>query len=218
MRSFFRSISLRALAIGCSFAVASPLLAAVPRLPPSDTCGSEPGFADFKARLTNVIAQQDARALLAMLSDDVTVNFGGGRGRDAFAAFWKIQGDSTSPVWKELEQALARGCARDGDALIAPSFLADLPDQFDSFETAIILPGTRLRAGKGVKTALKGPVLDWALANVLDDEGEHWIEVAVPGGPRGFVSRGRTASLLGYRLNFKQRGGRWLITAFVAGD
>jgi hypothetical protein len=168
--------------------------------------------------LNQSVAARDEKALLALLSDDVIVNFGGGRGRDAFAAFWKFGAPAASPVWKELERALARGCARDGEVLIAPSFLAELPDQFDPFETAIILPGTRLRAGKSEKTKRKGPVLNWALANIIDDQGEPWIEVDVPGGPHGFVSRDQTANPLGYRLNFKRRDGQWQVTAFVAGD
>jgi len=166
----------------------------------------------------HVIATKDEKALLAMLSNDVTVNFGGGRGREAFAAFWKFDGAGVSQVWKELAQALSRGCARDGDALLAPSFLAELPERFDSYETAIILPGTRLRVGKNRKTAPKGPRLNWHLAEVVDDIGEDWLEVRVPGGPHGFVSRDQTANPLDYRLLFKCRGGRWMITAFVAGD
>ena len=215
MRLFFRSTSL----LLAGLCLSGAATAAEPaRLRPVDKCASEAGFAEFRTQLKQAVAAKDERRLLAMLSNDVTVNFGGGRGSEAFAHFWKFGGVDVSPVWKELEQALSRGCARDGDALISPSFLALLPDRFDPYETAIILPGSRLRAGKAPNSAAKGPRLNWHLAEVVDDIGEEWLQVRVPGGPQGFVSRSQTANPLDYRLLFKNRDGKWLITAFVAGD
>ena len=42
--------------------------------------------------------------------------------------------------------------------------------------------------------------------------------VEIPDGRKGFVRRDQTVNPLGYRAVFEKRGGKWLITAFVAGD
>src|SRR5687768_4766271 len=98
-------------------------------LPPVETCAAEAGFDDFRAMLTKAVEAKDDRALLSLLSADVEVNFGGDRGPALFAANWKLNEPGDSHVWAELDEALAAGCTQTGDALVAPSFVAQFPDQ-----------------------------------------------------------------------------------------
>ena len=188
-----------------------------PRLPPVELCASEAGFSSFRSRLDDIIAKKDERSLLAMLSDDVEVNFGGDRGPALFAANWKFDERGESHVWAELEAAMKLGCSPTGDAFIAPSFVPRFPDTLDAFETVIVRPGTQLRADRS--DAAKGlGRLDWHLARVSDDGGPAWLGVEILDGRKGFVRRDQTVNPLGYRAVFEKRGGKWLITAFVAGD
>ena len=187
------------------------------RLPPVESCSTEAGFGAFRARLKDVVASKDDQGLLAMLSDDVEVNFGGDQGPALFAANWKFDEPGESHVWPELEEALSQGCTQSGDALVAPSFVANFPHALDAFETVILPPGTVLRGGKRDDTPALG-AMDWHLASVTDDKDESWIAIRLVDGRRGFVRRDQTINPLDYRLVFEKRDGEWMITAFVAGD
>jgi hypothetical protein len=187
------------------------------RLPPVELCATEAGFAEFRSRLADVIARRDERTLLAMLADDVEVNFGGDRGPALFAANWKFDEPGESHVWGELEEALKRGCSPTGDALIAPSFVPRFPDELDAFETIIIVPGAQLRSARSDSANGLGK-LDWHLGQVTDDRDTGWLGVTLIDGRKGFVRRDQTVNPLDFRLVFEKRGGKWVITAFVAGD
>ena len=202
-------------------AILAALLAqpeAIPeRLPPVENCSTELGFDEFRARLQEVVANKDKRALLTMLSEDVEVNFGGDHGPALFAANWKFDEPGDSRVWAELEEALSQGCTQSGDALVAPSFVANFPEQLDAFETVILPPGAELHTAKAGASAGKG-TLDWHLATVIESADEAWLEVKLADGRQGFVRYDQTVNPLDYRLVFEKRGGEWKIAAFVAGD
>jgi hypothetical protein len=187
------------------------------RLPPVEHCAAEPGFAAFRSRLSEIVVRKDEHALLAMLADDVEVNFGGDHGPALFAANWRFNEPGVSHVWAELEEALSQGCTPSGDALVAPSFVAQFPEQLDAFDTVIVRSGTQLRSGKSATSVGKG-ALDWHLASIVGNDGEPWVEVALVDGRRGFVRRDETINPLDYRLVFENRAGKWVIAAFVAGD
>ena len=187
------------------------------RLPPIESCSMEAGFEGFRTRLKQVVAARDEQALLAMLSDDAEVNFGGDRGPALFASNWKFGEPGDSHVWAELEEALSQGCTQAGDALVVPSFVVNFPEQLDAFETLILPPGTILRSTKDEASSVIGS-LDWHLANIIDDADEGWVEVKLVDGRQGFVRRNQPINPLDYRLVFERRGGSWMITAFVAGD
>jgi hypothetical protein len=187
------------------------------RLPPVEQCAGEPGFDEFRARLKDAVARKDEPALLSMLTDDVEVNFGGDIGPALFASNWKFDEAGESHVWAELKEALAQGCAPSGDALVAPSFVTRFPGQLDAFETVIIAPETPLQKAKAAGVPGRD-VLDWHLAKVTDDLDETWIGVHLIDGRQGFVRRDQMINPLDYRLVFEKRDGKWMISAFVAGD
>lgn len=187
------------------------------RLPPVEQCSAEAGFDEFRTRLKNVVARRDEDALLAMLSDDVEVNFGGDVGPALFSANWKFPEPGQSHVWAELDEALSQGCARSGDALVAPSFVSQFPEQLDAFETLILPPAAQLRSAKTESSAASGP-LDWHLARIVDGADDSWVEVKLVDGRPGFVRWKEAVRPLDYRLVFEKRDGGWRITAFVAGD
>lgn len=188
-----------------------------PRLPPVEQCAKAPGFEEFRANLRRIVARQDEQALLALLSKDVEVNFGGDKGPDLFAKNWGFAGARLSPVWEELSTALARGCIPTGDALLAPSFSVQFPEDLDPFETWIALPGARLLAKPDDRAEVTAR-LEWDLMTEAAPRGGDWLAVRLLDGRKGFVRYAETISPLGYRLVFEKRGAKWMITAFVAGD
>jgi hypothetical protein len=186
-------------------------------LPPVERCASDASFADFRSQLSGVVSSKNERALLAMLAEDVTVDFGGGSGPAAFAENWQFEQAGESRVWNELSEALSFGCAPTGDYLVAPSFVAQFPAELDAFATVIAMPGTRLRASESDGAAELGN-LDWHLATVASDDAGEWLGVRLVDGREGFVRRDQVVNPLDFRLVFQKREGKWLITAFVAGD
>ena len=187
------------------------------RLPPVENCSAQAGLDEFRAQLKGIAARKDEAALLAVLAGDVEVNFGGDRGPALFAANWKFADSGESHVWNELRDALSHGCAASGDAWVAPSFVTQFPEKLDAFETVILPPGTQLRRDRSAASAGDGAI-DWHLASIVDDRHEAWINVKLVDGRQGFVRREEVVNPLDYRLVLEKRGGKWMITAFVAGD
>ena len=71
---------------------------------------------------------------MGTISDDVIVDFSGAAGRDDFFRTWGLAEPGPSRLWRDLEGALALGCARGRDGMLwAPSFFVQLDDPEDPF-------------------------------------------------------------------------------------
>ena len=213
----------RLLASGLAASGVSSAAAAAPplRLPPVDQCSAEPSFRQFKASLQRAVAKRDTKALRAMMVADVVVNFGGDIGWKAFAEQWELGRPAKSALWAELEKVLALGCARVGDARIMPSLSGqfNIHEEADGFtQMVVVAPGAPLRRARQAGSAAIGR-LSWDVVTALDapDDGEQ-IKVRTADGRVGWLNRAQLRSPLDYRLSAQQRAGRWMITAFVAGD
>ena len=107
---------------------------------------------------------------------------------------------------------------RAAEALVSPSLIAQFPDDLDAYETLVALPGTQLRA-KPDDAAASVAVLDWDVLTVVDPvDLAPWSGVRLADGRKGFVRGDQVRSPIDYRAIFEKRGGKWLLTAFVAGD
>jgi hypothetical protein len=200
------------------------LIAAAPagnrvRLPPVDQCAADPAFRLFRAELDQAIAARDAGRLLALAGRDIEVSFGGERGHDDFRRTWKLDRPETSPLWQELAEVLALGCATDGTIAVAPSHVNQLPSDYDIFDTMIaVRPGATLRARPKEK-AKKVATLDWDIVRMGSWDGTgDWIPVTLGNGRSGFVRREHVRSVIDYRATFEKVDGKWLMTTFLAGD
>ena len=98
------------------------------QLPPVDQCAADASFAAFRTSLLDAIERRDSAFLLSIVADEITFNFGGGEGREAFRELWTLDRPETSGLWAELGAVLRLGCARDGDTIWAPSMFRQLDD------------------------------------------------------------------------------------------
>lgn len=203
-----------ALLIGAAMAAATPA-----HLLPVDRCKGDTSFDQFRAALGDAAARKDAGALRKLAADDIRADFGGGGGWSEFASAWSLSEPATSKLLQEIEQVMSLGCAAtQADGRVFPGLFEDMGDDADPFELVVIRPGGVLRAAPE-KTARQVAKLEWATANVIEDPSpENWVKVQVPGGPSGWIENALTVSPLDYRLIAERWKGRWLITAFVAGD
>lgn len=65
------------------------------KLPLVDQCSKDATFAAFRAKLEHAAQSKDRKALLALLSPHVLVNFGGASGPSAFAVSWDLSPDAS---------------------------------------------------------------------------------------------------------------------------
>ena len=189
------------------------------KLPPVDQCSRDASFKAFQSSLKQVVAKRDGAAFMKLVAPDVLVNFGGDSGRATFAKQWQ-PASAKSELWPQFDTILRLGCARVDTARVMPS----LAGQFDSdqdddvFELSVVIsPAAKLR-----KTSAKGSeaiaTLAWDVVRPLANEGDEQTKVRLRDGREGWLLAKELRSPLDYRATIEKRKGKWMITAFVAGD
>lgn len=191
----------------------------VSRLPPVDACAADASFAGFRTSLLEAVARRDSDHVLAVVADDMAVDFGGGRGRSDFAEAWGLDRPAGSALWRELEAALRLGCAvaEDGSYWSPSLFLA--PEIDDPFATFLVVrPGAALHAAPDPASAVVA-TLEWNLLEGVEwQEGDAWWRMRLADGREGYVRAEDLRSPVDYRAGFRRIDGRWRMIAFIAGD
>lgn len=209
-----------------AFALAALIFAAAPaqalprKLPPVEQCGADASFAKFRSALKRTVERKDRDALLAMLAPDVLVNFGGATGREAFAKDWSFDPSEYGNIWDQLETMLKMGCEEEEGAKIIPSLIIQLgpyPEEAVA-DAVLVLPGAKLYKEVGVESA-NPRTTAWSVAKVTSRAADWGTGVRLPDGREGFIPDDEVYEPVGYRMVIEQDdAGKWMITAFVAGD
>jgi len=197
--------------------IASPAHALPTRLRPIDQCTSDAGFNRFRARLKQIVAKRDRVGLLALLTPDVLVNFGGGTGRKAFETEWSFDGTEHGNLWGQLEKMLKMGCAKDGDSRIIPSLSMQLDQEYDEDWVVVLPPAGMIFDVVGNEVGFS-EVMPWSVAIVTSRDSSTRTYVKLADGRTGSLSDDEVYEPGGYRMIIERRRGEWVITAFVAGD
>lgn len=205
-----------ALVLFLSLLMASPAAAFPARIPPIDQCRGDPSFTKFLAGLKRIVAKKDRAAFLALLAPDVLVDFGGGTGPKAFEDQWKFDPTEYGNLWDQLETMFKLGCARDGGSRIIPSLPMQVQEDV-GIEWVLILPGAKLYKMAGELSA-KPQTVSWTVATVTTRVSDTMTGVKLPDGREGYIPDDLVYGPVGYRMIVEKRAGRWVITAFVAGD
>ncbi len=210
MRSFVLALA--------AFTVASSAEARPHSLPPVEQCDKDASFTKFRDALKQVTQKKDREALLRMLSPHVLVNFGGAEGPEAFAAEWDFDPNSHG-IWDQLRTMLWMGCARDGGARLIPSLSLQIEPSADDdlYDMRVVLPGAKLFKQRGIE-ASANLIAPWTVVTATDTAGDLWTGVRLPNGVTGWISDDDLYEPAGYRMVIEKLRGKWMITAFVAGD
>lgn len=226
-----RSNSLSMLGIALVFVtmvqLAQPIVAGqVRKLYPVDEAAKDPVFFTFRARLIQAVQRRDANYLVSILSAKITNDFGGGEGIAGFKQKWKPE-RSQSEIWIELAKVLSLGGAFDKDgSFSAPYLHAKWPEEEDDvFQAgAIVGENVRVRAAPQISASVIQnlwfdivDVPDWKTAQARGEK-RNWVKVKLAGGQTGYVAEEFIRSPIDYRAIFEKQDGRWLMTAFIAGD
>ena len=200
---------------------AAPAADAAPhRLPPVDQCASDRSFVAFRNALRAAIARRDRAFILATVADNIEVDFGGGAGRATFARTWRLDRPQSSRLWDELGRVLALGCARSQGEFYAPAMAVTGDDVFeDPFTQAVaIRPNAEVRAAADAASRVVA-TLAWDIVTVPEwAQDAAWQRVELADGRTGYMRSTDLRSPIDYRAAFRRIGGRWRMTAFIAGD
>ena len=205
------------LLVSLLMAVAAP--GDVLRLPPVDRCASDDSFVAFRAELHQILVRRNPDQLLAIVSDDIMVNFGGGAGRDEFARTWTLDAPETSRLWLALSEALRLGCLPGEDGTYwAPSLFQEEGID-DPFSVALVIhPGAPLHQAANERSPVVAN-LSWDLVTVPEWNFESaWQRVELADGRSGHVQTTDLRSPVDYRAGFRKVDGRWRMITFIAGD
>jgi hypothetical protein len=204
------------LLVALALSAASP--AELPRvLRPIEQCTTDAGFNQFRSRLKQIVAKRDRTAFLALLAPEVLVNFGGGSGPKAFEGEWSFDHSEYGNVWGQLEKMLKMGCARDGKSRIIPSLSMQIDQNYDE-DWVLVLPPGGMIFDVVNNEVVYSEVMPWAVAAVTDRNSDTRTYVKLSDGRTGSLSDDELYEPTGYRMIVEKRGGKWMITAFVAGD
>jgi len=203
-----------ALALSAAGPPPAPLITG--KYAPRDECLAEPGGRAFRQSFGRAVRSRNTAALLALTSDDVTLDFGGGYGKASLRR--RLAGVEGPKLWHELDRLLPLGCGVVEGRLVAPWLYARFEED-DPFEVMIVT-GARvplLAAPHADARALR--LLSWSVVEPLlpDDFEKPYRKVSFDG-VEGYVAASRLRSPIDYRLIAERRGGRWQIAGFLAGD
>lgn len=202
---------------------------------PFDEGPRDPSFAAFRRKLIRIVDAHDLKALQRYFHKNIRVSFGSGNGR--IEAVKAMRGDPGR--WRALARILRGGgrfqrtkwqcrskkgtvpCVLPG--FIAPyTYYAMPPKGRDAYEIMVITgSGVNVRAAPNPKAKVVAR-LSYRIVTVpkkpSTKRSKSWVEIELPHGKRGFVSRRYAVSPIDYRAGFVKEDGRWQMTFFLAGD
>jgi hypothetical protein len=194
------------------------------KLQPVDEATKDPSFFAFRARLLKALARKDANYLISILDPQIKTDFGGGGGVADFKKAWHPERPN-SQVWSELVSVLALGGSFDNGSFSAPYVYSKFPDEFDAYEyQAVIEDGVRVRREPNTTSGVIRTLSFEIVKVVVEPPKENsaakgqWLAVELGDGQKGFIAKEYLRSPIDYRAIFEKKNGKWLMTAFVAGD
>ena len=185
---------------------------------PRDECAAIPGAAEFRKQLAAVVGERDVEGLVALVANDVRLDFGGGEGANLLRAHL-LQSDRS--LWDELDDVLALGCAGNGQGGIT------LPWYFEQdFGSIDPMMGMIVRGEKiplrsaSEKDAEEMRALSWDVVQLVDglQPGAPFQKVRLADKTEGYIETAQLRSLIGYRVIASSRNGKWSITSLASGD
>jgi hypothetical protein len=196
-----------------------------PKLLPVDQ--ADASFRAFRDSTLAALARKDTTYLYGILAPDIRTSFGPDGGIADFKRMWAMEGPDTR-VWSELARVLEMGGAFAMDSMfMAPYVYAFWPDSLDAFEfVSVTSPLTAVLSDPATDADTIGTASysilrleDWrGLPETASEADTSWAGVVLPDGRGGWLRAEDVHSPVGWRAIFARRDGRWVMTAFVAGD
>lgn len=229
------SWSAKALSLGLIFAslTAAQLPIDAPayadKLYPVDEGAKDPSFNNFRQQLRSAIKRRDTKFILNRLAPNISVSFGVcGSGIKCFKELWQPE-KPNSKLWHTLSEVIDLGGTFDnsqsGKLFCAPYVFTKFPSKVNGEEIQGVSEYSVI-TGKDVnvrsRPSLKAPVVATLSYDIVktrfEENGSNsdWIKITNP--TPGYVYKKFVRHPLDYRACFQINKGRWVMTAFIAGD
>jgi hypothetical protein len=191
------------------------------RYAPRDECAGLPGWQPFAASIRAAIAKRDSRALAALASKDILLDFGGGAGPAELIR--KLDDQAGLKLWDDLDRVLGLGCGSGEGAKRAsmPWFWEQDLGGADPFEVWLVTGDAVPLLPAADPKATPRARLGWVLVGPVGDSDwkARYRQVRVVGGKeQGYVEARFLRSQIDYRLISERIDGTWRITHLIAGD
>jgi hypothetical protein len=207
-------------AVAIAIAIASPLAAwGQTRLLPVDEAAAVSDFLSFRSQLRAAVAKRDLKVILAAMSKNVKLSYGGSEGLSDFLIMWKPESPDTK-LWEELAEVLDLGGTFDSQgAFTAPYVFSQWPREKDAFtHMAAIRTGVRVRTAPNARAPVIAS-LDFSVVETSEyDPATGWVKVKLSPGRAGYVHVRYLRSPLEHRIRFEKQEGKWQAVFFIAGD
>lgn len=185
---------------------------------PRDECADLDGAPEFRAALAAAVSARDGDAMVALVDQNVQLDFGGGTGpqelRDRLVhPQWQL--------WEELEAMLPLGCAVDssGGMIIPWYFGQDIPG--DDFYAMHLVTGEDVpllaEPSDGAEVTKR---ISWDIVTLEEPVGDStdFAYVSASDGTLGHISWDKLRGLIDYRMMAARDNRGWRIELFLSGD
>ncbi len=197
---------------------------------PVDEAKKDASFFAFRTKLVEATKKRDVKFVLSIVDPNIKNSFGGDDGIANFKKNWKIE-RADSLFWNEFLLVITNGgkFSSEGNvkSFFAPYIFNSFPDDVDSFTySAIFGSNVNLRelgdAKSKVVAQLSYNIVKVDFENSVKkpkSKNEYeWLKIETLGNKKGFVSASFVRSPIDFRAGFEKIGGKWKMTAFIAGD
>lgn len=181
---------------------------------PVDEASQDATFVAYRDELLAAVRARDAESVVALADPNIRTSFGDDGGADALRK--KL---AETETWADFEQLLSLGGTFRGEAesrsFWAPYVYSAWPEEHDAFTSlAVIGKDVPLRTSNAANAETVA-LLSYDIVMRAEGSG---VNVKTADGRTGFVDPAMLRSPVGYRAGFMKSGGRWRMTALVAGD
>jgi len=187
------------------------------RFAPRDECGSLPGAGQFRQRLIEAVRLRDADALAALADPGIKLDFGGGGG---IAELRQRLASAEPSLWRELDALIPLGCAANEHGGLTMPWVFDQDiGETDPYSAMLVMGEDERVLAEPRASARQIATVSWDLVEIMSLDPERPFQpVKLANGREGYIATGKLRAVIDYRLIADRVGGRWKITALIAGD
>ena len=183
-----------------------------------DQASKSTSFEEFRAQLLTALKKHDKAFLEDILSPDVGLAIGGGKGKRAFLQEWQELADN-SPVWTRLERVVSHGAQFDAESNEFHSPAVSFDDSHSELPQGIVWNknGALYKEPNEGVAPLKNlfreqlTIVEPAQCQPVFAE---WVKVKTTKGAQGYMKSSDVYSAYDEFAVFKKNQNKWLLTWF----
>lgn len=201
----------------------APKAIAAEYLLPVDESTQDLSFAQFKNTLRSALQKKDALFIKNILANDVEYSFGANpehdKAIDGFLEHYKIQNETSSPFWNDLNEILELGCTKSDKNFICPYVYSMWPEKLDSFSFVVAIKKKTPIYMKPDISMKPIKHVDFEILKLsYESKNEDWLRIDLGNKQTGFVLKTDVRSPVDFRSEFQKSSSGWKLKYFVAGD